>query len=457
MKKQKQDTLADRGLPADLLAEKCVLGAILKGGLEIFTGLVIDVNDFSTERHRRIFLRMGDLAAKAEKIDRITLVGELNRHGQLESVEGMTYLLELDEFLPGTANVDAYVRIVQEKARLRKIIFNAQKTIDTALIAEQTSEEIAGELNEKLSEIQAATSITDKAGQTPSQVVESFPGGINAFLDPTQRMRGLPTGFKKIDEMIGGLKGGEVYIIAARPSVGKTSFAMNIVQHLVLDPSQARAVSIFNLEMSAESLVLRMACAVARVDQHKMRLGFLNKDERYKLQVALGEITSLEVLKFYDKLSSMPEITRAIRSDAKGGMHLAVVDYLQLIQPPSRAADNQNLAMQIISREFKLLSKELNIPMIILSQLSRQSERRADSRPQLADLRDSGAIEQDADLVGFLYREELYRKDREDLKGLAEFIIAKQRNGPIGKVDLRFMGQFVRFEDRSEDREPEGN
>lgn len=452
------DLTFERGLPQDLLAEKSVLGAILKGGLETFTGITIAADDFALETHKRVYLRMAELAARAEKIDKVTVAGELGKHGQLESVGGLTYLLELDnDFIHGAGNIDAYVRAVQEKARLRKIIFTAQKTIDTALIAEQDSAEIAGELSEKLSEIQAATSITDKAGQTPLQVVESFPGGINAFLDPTQRVRGLPTGFKKIDDMIGGLKGGEVYIIAARPSVGKTAWCMNVVQFLATDPRYGKQISVFNLEMSAESLLLRMACAGARVDQHKMRLGFLNADERYRLQVALADLTDEHTLiTFYDKLVSMPEITRTIRQDAKKGMHLAVVDYLQLIQPPARAADNQNLAMQIISREFKLLAKELEVPLIILSQLSRQSERRADTRPQLSDLRDSGAIEQDADLVGFLYREEMYKKDREDLRGLAEFIIAKQRNGPIGKVYLRFLHQFVRFEDRSDDVEPEG-
>lgn len=453
------DLTFEKGLPQDLLAEKSVLGAILKGGLEIFTGLTIAADDFALEKHKRLFLRMGELAARAEKIDRVTVAGELGKHGQLESVDGLTYLLELDEFLPGTVNVDAYVRAVQEKARLRKLIFSFQKGIDQALIAEAESTEIAGAVNQKLSEIQASAAVGERAGQSPLQVVEAFPGGINAFLDPTQRMRGLPTGFKKIDEMIGGLKGGEVYIVAARPSVGKTAWCMNVVQHLATDPSQGRVVSVFNLEMSAESLLLRMACAGARVDQHKMRLGFLNSEERHRLQVALADLTDEHTqITFYDKLVSMPDITRAIRQDVKKGMHLAVVDYLQLIQPPSRASDNQNLAMQIISREFKLLSKELDIPLIILSQLSRQSERRTDSRPQLADLRDSGAIEQDADLVGFLYREELYRKDRDDLKGLAEFIIAKQRNGPIGKVHLRFIHQFVKFEDRSDEPEPpEGN
>lgn len=451
------DLTFEKGLPANTDAEKFILGSVMKLGLEVYTGLVLTAEDFSLERHRRIWLRMADLAARAEKIDRVTVANELIRQGQLESVDGLTYLSSMDEGLPESqSNLDAYVRIVQEKARLRKIIFSAQKTIDTALIAEQDSSEIAGELNEKLSEIQTATSITDKAGQSPLQVVESFPGGANAFLDPTQRMRGLPTGFKKIDEMIGGLKGGEVYIIAARPSVGKTAWAMNVAQHLTMDPLQARAVSIFNLEMSAESLLLRMACAVARVDQHKMRLGFLNKDERYKLQVAISELTDNVRLKFYDKLYTMPEISRAVRQDVKEGMHLAIVDYLQLIQPPPRASDNQNLAMEIISRDFKLLAKETDKPMMVLSQLSRQTERRTDTRPQLGDLRNSGAIEQDADLVGFLYREELYRKDRADLKGLAEFIIAKQRNGPIGKVDLRFIHQYVKFEDRSDEREPEG-
>ena len=457
-KKQQPPPNAERGLPADILAEKSILGAILKGGLEVFTGLAIAAEDFSLHDHQTIFRRMQDLAARAEKIDKVTLAGELAKHEQLQPIGGITYLLELDnDFIPGAANVDAYVRAVQEKARLRKLIQSFQKGIDEAFTATEDSAEIAGGVAARLGDIQASARPQDDDVRSAEKVVVDFQGGIDAFLDPTKRARGLPTGFTKFDEMTGGLKEGEMIIIAARPSHGKSAISLNIAQHLSIDPQLSKFVAFFSLEMSAESLILRMACSVGRVDMHKFRGGWLNADERHRLQYGLHQVMESRI-KFDDTANSkMGEICGKIRRLVNDeGLHLAIIDYLGLVAP-DRQAENKNQEVTVMSRQIKMLAKELRIPIIVLCQLSRQTDRRGDPRPQLSDLRDSGSLEQDADVVAFIFREEMHKRDREDLRGLAELIIAKQRDGPIGSVQLRFLNQFVRFENRIDElEEPQG-
>src|SRR5579871_745993 len=287
---------------------------------------------------------------------------------------------------------------------------------------------------------------------SPASIIEKFPGGINAFLDPSQRLRGLSTGFSKFDEMTSGLHGGELFILAARPSMGKTALALNIAQHVAMHPKMRKPVAVFSLEMSSESLLTRLLCAAARVDQHKFRAGFLNQDERRKLQVALGDLTEAPL--FLDDTAGvnlMDIHSKVRRMKSEHGLSLVVIDYLQLMSSRGRT-ENRNQEVSAISRGLKLMAKDLDIPFLVLSQLSRAAETRVgDHKPQLSDLRDSGSIEQDADLVAFIHREEIYKKDDESVKGLADLIIAKQRNGPIGNVPLRFLGKFTRFENRSED------
>ena len=247
--------------------------------------------------------------------------------------------------------------------------------------------------------------------------------------------------------------------LAARPSMGKTALALNIAQHVATHPRMKKPVAIFSLEMSSASLLTRLLCAQARVDQHKFRSGYLNGDERRKLQVALGELTEAPL--FMDDtpgVNLMDVHSKLRRMKSEHGLSLVVIDYLQLMSSRGRS-ENRNQEVSAISRGLKLMAKDLDVPFLVLSQLSRASETRpGDHKPQLSDLRDSGSIEQDADLVMFIYREEVYKRDREDLKGLADIIIAKQRNGPIGNVPLRFLGQYTRFENRAEDLEdiPEG-
>src|SRR6266853_2515290 len=444
------DLAFERGLPANADAERFVLGSILLNQDVYFqVAGAIEPEDFSLEKHRRIFSRMKDLYARGEKIDRLTIANELMKQGQLESVDGFSYLISLDEGLPQIANLDSYIRIVKDKATLRKLIFSAQKVIDRCLIGEDEPDEILAGAEESLLKLGEARS--GERLESPSSIIEKFPGGVNAFLDPSQRVSGLSTGFTKLDEMTGGMHGGELIILAARPSMGKTALALNIAWHVATRLFQP--VAIFSLEMSQESLLTRMLCAAARVDSQRFRAGYLNEQERQKLRAAASQMVDAPL--YIDDTAGInlmdmhAKLRRLQQSGQKLG--LVVVDYLQLMSVRGRT-ENRNQEVSQLSRGMKLLSKELGVPFLVLSQLSRAPEtRQGDHRPQLSDLRESGSIEQDADLVGFIFREEVYKRDREDLRGVAELIVAKQRNGPIGKIDLVFLHAMTRFENRAED------
>ncbi len=445
------DLALEKGLPANLDAERFVLGSILLNDITFLqVAGTVDTGDFSLEKHRRIFARMKDLYERREKIDRVTVCDELMKHGQLESVDGLAYLVSLDDGLPEIVNLDSYARIVRDKSTLRKMIFSAQEVINRCLIAEQEPDEILAAAEESLLKLGEAR--TREELSSPASIVENFPGGIGAFLDPSQRISGLSTGFKKFDEMTGGLHGGELFILAARPSMGKTALALNIAQHVATHPAIRKPVAVFSLEMSSSSLLTRLLCSAARVDQHKFRAGYLNGEERRKLQVALANLTEAPL--FLDDtpgVNLMDIHSKLRRMKREHGLSLVVIDYLQLMSSRGRT-ENRNQEVSAMSRGLKLMAKDLDIPFLVLSQLSRASETRpGDHKPQLSDLRDSGSIEQDADLVAFIYREEVYKRDREDVKGQADLILAKQRNGPTGNVPLRFLGQYTRFENRAED------
>ena len=441
----------EKSLPTNVDAERFVLGSILlDDNLYIQAAGALEADDFSLEKHRRIFRRMGELQERNERIDRITLANELMKYNELEACDGLSYLVSLDDGLPQIPNVDSYVRIVKDKAVLRRIIFASQHMMNRALAGEEDPDEILAGAEEtllKLGEVRA------KAGlQATSQIVENYEGGISAFLDPSKRLKGISTGFTKLDEYTGGLHGGELFILAARPSMGKTALALNIAQHVALKLKQT--VAIFSLEMSQESLLTRMLCAAARVDSQKFRAGYLSQDDRRKLNHALHELVEaplyiddtagVHIMDLHAKL-------RRLQAERDGKLGLVIIDYLQLMTGRGRF-ENRNQEVSALSRGLKLLAKELNVPMMVLSQLSRAPETRQDDhRPQLSDLRDSGSIEQDADVVAFIFREEVYQREREDLRGLAELIVAKQRNGPVGTVNLVFLHAQTKFENRAED------
>jgi replicative DNA helicase len=446
------DVIFQKGLPSNLDAERFVLGSIMvDDSVFIQVAALLDATDFALEKHRRIFGRMLDLSARGEKIDRVTLANELMKQNQLEACDGLSYLVSLDDGLPQISNLESYVRIVKDKALLRNLIYTSQKVIDKALMAEDDPGQIIAEAEETL--LKLSDSRERQALASPESIIDEFEGGINAFLDPSKRIKGISTGFIKLDEMTGGLHPGELFVLAARPSMGKTALALNIAQHVATHPKIEKTVAVFSLEMSKESLLTRMVCAGARVDQQKFRAGYLNADERRRLQVAASQLVKAPL--FIDDTAGVTLMdihAKLRRLEAEHGLGLVVVDYLQLMSSSKRRSENRNQEVSEMSRGLKLLAKDLKVPMLVLSQLSRASETRpGDHRPQLSDLRDSGSIEQDADLVGFIFREEVYKPDREDLRGMAELLLAKQRNGPTGKVKLVFLREFTKFENRTDD------
>jgi replicative DNA helicase len=398
---------------------------------------------------------MGELYARGERIDRVTLANELMKLQQLESVDGLGYVVSLDEGLPALANLDSYVRIVKGKAILRRLIYASQATIQKCILGEEEPEQILAAAEEGLLKL---GDVKDKdALMSPGRIIEEFEGGLNAFLDPSKRIKGIGTGYLKLDEMTGGLHEGELIILAARPSVGKTALALNIAQHVAMHPHQKQTVAVFSLEMSRESLLTRMICASARVDQQKFRAGYLNQDERRKLAKAASDLVQSPLYIDDTPGANLMDIHAKLRRlRAEHGLSLVVIDYLQLMSSRGRY-ENRNQEISTMSRGLKLLAKDLKVPMLVLSQLNRAPETRpGDHRPQLSDLRESGSIEQDADLVAFIFREEIYKPEREDLKGIAELLLAKQRNGPTGRVNLVFLKEFTKFENRVGDLGDDG-
>jgi replicative DNA helicase len=336
------------------------------------------------------------------------------------------------------------------------LIFAADEIKQRAVLEEDTPDRILAAAEDTLLKLGENRVKNDLL--SAQAVFDNIPGGINAFLDPSHRIQGISTGFLKFDEMTGGLRGGELFILAARPAMGKTALALNIALHVATNPKAPKGVAVFSLEMSSESLLTRLTCSLGRVDQQKFRAGFLNQDERRRLAFAASQI--MESPLYLDDTSSttMLDLNAKLRRlAAQADLGMVVVDYLQLMPTPMLGRNsNRTQEVGALSRGMKLLAKDLNIPFIVLSQLSRAPEQRpGDHRPQLSDLRESGSIEQDADLVGFIYRPEVYNPDREDLRGQADLIIAKQRNGPTGKVPLVFLREYTKFENRTNDLEEE--
>src|SRR5258706_3452107 len=441
----------EKGLPANLDAERFVLGSILMDdSYFIQTAGALLPDDFSLEKHRRIFARMAEIHERGEKIDRVTLANELMHRNQLESCDGLSYLVSLDDGLPQTFNIESYIRIVKDKAILRKIIFTSQNLMNRCISSdEEPSQILAGDEETllKLGESQVKSGL-----MSPAQIIEDYQGGLNSFLDPSKRIKGISTGFSKLDEMTGGLHAGELIILAARPSMGKTALALNIAQHVAMQSHEKQTVALFSLEMSRESLLTRMICASARVDQQKFRAGYLNEEDRRRLRKATNDLVQAPF--FIDDTAGahlMDIHAKLRRLKSEHGLALVVIDYLQLMSGRGRY-ENRNQEISTISRGLKLLAKALKVPMLVLSQLNRAPETRpGDHRPQLSDLRESGSIEQDADLVAFIFREEVYKPNDESLRGLAELLVAKQRNGPTGKVNLVFLKEFTKFENRTND------
>lgn len=444
------DVVLERGMPASTDAERSILGAILLDN-EVYpqAAEALRAEDFSLDSHRRIYARMVDLNESGRAIDIVTLAEELSRRKEVESVGGVAYLSSLTDGMPRRENVEHYVKIVKDKALLRSLIHAANGAIARALEQEDTAEEILDGAESAIFQISDRRIGRSFLG-VKEIVRESF-GSIDALYERGQRITGLATHYADLDGMTSGLQNSDLIIIAGRPSMGKTAFAMNIAENVAI--REQKVVGFFSLEMSREALLMRLLCSHARIDSHKLRTGFLGREDFNKLAQALGELADSPI--FIDDTPgiSLHEMRAKARrlQQAEKRLDLIVVDYLQLMSAaPSgggRRFENRTQEVSAISRGLKALAKELRVPVIALSQLSRAPESRGgDHRPQLADLRESGSIEQDADLVGFIFREEVYRPDDPDLDGLAELIIAKQRNGPTGTVKLAFIKRSTRFE-----------
>ncbi len=448
------DLRLDAGLPANIDAEKTILGAILlDNAAHAEAAERLQPDDFSLDSHQRIFQRMTDLRDSQRAVDIVTLAEELARYKEVESVGGVAYLASLTEGLPRRPVIEEYIRIVKDKSLLRRLMAICSAAIARAADQSETALEVLGDAEQKLLEV-SEKGITRGLQPLDQIVAESF-GSIDNLYKESKEVTGLATNFYELDRMTSGLQKGELIIIAARPSMGKTALAINIAQNAAI---QSKAtVAVFSLEMSKESLLRRMLATQARVDQRKLQTGFLGREDHSRLQHALEQL--IEAKLFIDDSAgiSLAEMRAKARrmKQTTGGLDLVMVDYLQLMSATLPTAggkryENRTQEVAAISRGLKALAKELNVPVIALSQLSRASERRGDDkRPMLSDLRESGSIEQDADVVAFIHREAYYNRDEEMSdadKAKSEIIIAKQRNGPTGTVILHFISRYTSFD-----------
>jgi len=436
----------DRTLPHNLEAEKCVLGAILINNQTFNQAAeVIDAVDFFRDAHRRIFEKMVALTDRSEPIDLVTLKDELTRSSELEDVGGPAYISALTDGVPRSANVEYYAKIVKEKSTLRRMIQSANDILARAYDAEEDADDLLDEPERSIFQI------AEHRMRSGFVKLSELVGSGYQMLEQLQQHKGLvtgvPSGFVDLDEMTSGFQKSDLVIVAARPSMGKTSLVLNMALNSALHAG--KTVGVFSLEMSKEQLFLRMLTSEARVDAHRFRGGFLGEQDYQRLVEAFGRLHEAKV--FIDDTPSagileMRAKTRRLKLEH--GLDMIIVDYLQLMQGRGRF-ENRQQELSSISRSLKILAKELEIPILALSQLSRAPETRGDHRPQLSDLRESGALEQDADVVLFIFREDMYGQEGErnpESEGIAELIIGKQRNGPTGTVRLAFLKQYTRFE-----------
>jgi len=441
----------DKPLPQSVDAERSVLGAVLVDNTAMHVALQrLRPNDFFRDAHRRIFRAMVQLSERAGAIDLVTLKEEMGRAGDLDAAGGPAGLASLADGVPRSAHIEHYAAIVKDRAVLREMIEASSRTIESCFAAEDD-----------------ATEVLDSAEKSIFAIAQDqFRGGFSALreiaddavthlqkLDGALDVTGLATGFRELDSLTSGFQPSDLILVAARPSMGKTALCLNIAQHA--GTRNNRSVGIFSLEMSREQLFLRMLASQARVDGQRVRTGRLRKQEWQELLTAVDVLSECRI--FIDDTAGISVLemrAKARRLALEHGLDLIIIDYLQLMRGRGRY-ENRNTEVADISRSLKELAKELKVPVIALSQLSRAPEQRGrDRRPQLSDLRESGALEQDADVVIFLYRPELADPDDPELEGKAEMIIGKQRNGPVGKIELVFVKKYATFHDpdRHEER-----
>jgi replicative DNA helicase len=449
------DYSLERGLPVSMEAERSILGAILlDNSLYDQAAENLTPDDFSLDAHRRVYSRMRDLQETGRPVDMITLVEELDRRKEVEAIGGVAYLSSLIDGVPDRPSIEHYVRIVRNKALLRGLINLAQNAIAEAIEHSDEAEEVLGRAEQAIFQL-SENRIGQGFMNIPSIIKASF-GSLEELYARGQEITGLATHYTLLDKLTSGLQPSDLIIIAARPSMGKTALAMNIAENAaVLD---GKVVGVFSLEMSREALLMRMLASRAQVDSKDLRQGFLTKDDMRKLTRATEQLSQSKL--FIDdspgiSVSEMRAKARRLRQTE--GLDLLIVDYLQLMSAVpigGKRFENRTQEVSAISRGLKALAKELKVPVVALSQLSRAPESRSgDHRPQLSDLRESGSIEQDADVVAFIFREEVYKKDDPDLDGIAELIVAKQRNGPTDMIKMAFIKRYTRFENLAKEND----
>jgi len=433
--------------PQSLEAEEAVLGGLLLDPTALDRVIeVMGPDDFYRENHRKIFLAMLALTERSEPIDLITLTDTLKARDELQEIGGATYLAELNDKVPSAANIAFYARIVKEKAVLRNVITVSGEIVSRAYTGQEDMEHFLDEAERLIFDVseQRIRPAFFKVGDMIMDTIKT----IEQLYERKELVTGVPTGFLDLDKKTAGLQPSDLVIIAGRPSMGKTAFVLNIAQYVAMQTQTA--VGIFSLEMAKEQLVMRMLCAEARVDNAQVRTGSHADRHFPRLAMAAGRLADAPIYIDDTPGQNVLEIrAKARRLKRDTNLGLIIIDYLQLMRGLT-TQDNRNQEMTEISRSLKALAKELNIPVVALSQLNRQVELRGDKRPMMSDIRESGAIEQDADVIMFIYRDEVYNSESQE-EGTAEIIIGKQRNGPTGMIRLAWRSEYTRFDNLAAD------
>lgn len=443
-----QETTSLKTPPHSIEAEQSILGGLLldNSKWDVVGDKVLD-EDFYRHDHKLIYRAISRLANAGEPADVVTVAEELERIGELENAGGMAYLGELVQKTPSATNVRAYADIVHERAVLRRLISVSGEIADNAFNPKgRTTSELVDEAERKVFQISESKSGQEGGPQSVNPVLTKTLERIDELFNTSDSITGVTTGFKDLDEMTSGLQPSDLVIVAARPSMGKTAFAMNLVEAALIKAE--KPVLVFSMEMPADSILMRMISSLGQINQTRVRSGKLEEDDWPRLTSAVSMLKD-RPLYIDDTAGLSPAEVRSrarrVAREIKQDFGMIMVDYLQLMQVPGMN-EGRTAEISEISRSLKALAKELNCPVVALSQLNRGLESRTDKRPMNSDLRESGAIEQDADVIMFIYRDEYYNEDSPD-KGIAEIIIGKQRNGPIGRVKLSFQGQFTKFND----------
>ncbi len=436
--------------PQNVEAEQCVLGSILLDNSALNRILdMVTPQDFYKREHQLIFTTMLDLYEKNHPIDLVTLSDVLTHREELEAVGGVNYLMELAEVVPSSAHVQHYARIVKEKAVLRHLI---RASNDILTLCYEGSQEVEDLLDEAERLIFSVSEMKTQRDFVDSKILlKEAIKSLEELSRKKKSVTGIPTGFQELDRLTAGFQPSDLIIIAARPSMGKTALALNIAQHVAI--KEGKSVAIFSLEMSREQLALRMLSSLAKVPSHKLRTGILSANDWKKVIRAANKLSDAPIFVDDTPALSVLEIrAKARRLMSEKGLNLIVIDYLQLMRGRSKTESRQQEISEI-SRSLKGLAKELNVPVLALSQLSRAVESRQDKKPQLSDLRESGAIEQDGDLILFIYRPEVYKPEKPEYRGIAEIIVGKQRNGPTGTFKLTFLKEYTTFEEYTDEED----